>query len=194
MIEDREPEQDDLEEGEEVEREAYQYYKCSITCACAAHPDPLKESKSLAATKLPPRTYQPALQLVNGLSNAQMEAYVYCMQEHEEFHVTGTRKGFINGDGTGVGKGRFGAAILLANRVKRQVWFSASKDLMEDARRDLTDIGAVIDTISIKEIRPTEKIRDRFRTGIIFVTYAMLSQNKLRVDQLIEWLAGHDAN
>ena len=49
------------------------------------------------------------------------------------------RRGWMLGDGTGCGKGRQVAAVILDNRLKgrtRSLWLSQSDKLLEDARRD----------------------------------------------------------
>ena len=54
------------------------------------------------------------------------------------------RRGWMLGDGTGAGKGRQVAAIVLDNRLrgrKRALWLSQSDKLLEDARRDCTALG-----------------------------------------------------
>ena len=54
------------------------------------------------------------------------------------------RRGWMLGDGTGAGKGRQVAAIVLDNRLrgrKRALWLSQSDKLLEDARRDWTALG-----------------------------------------------------
>ena len=60
------------------------------------------------------------------------------------------RAGFLLGDGAGVGKGRQLAGLIVENwRAGRHkhVWISTSKDLIEDARRDLDDLGAKVITL-----------------------------------------------
>src|SRR6202021_4009382 len=54
------------------------------------------------------------------------------------------RRGWFLGDGTGAGKGRQVAGILLDNWLKgrcRAVWISKSDKLIEDAQRDWSAIG-----------------------------------------------------
>ena len=56
------------------------------------------------------------------------------------------RRGWMLGDGTGCGKGRQVAAIILDNRLrgrKRALWLSQSDKLLEDARRDWTALGGL---------------------------------------------------
>src|SRR3546814_2390873 len=54
------------------------------------------------------------------------------------------RRGFMLGDGTGAGKGRQVAGVLLDNWLKgrrRALWVSKSDALMEDAQRDWSALG-----------------------------------------------------
>ncbi|MYH30236.1 MAG: methylase, partial [Acidobacteria bacterium] len=54
------------------------------------------------------------------------------------------RRGWMLGDGTGCGKGRQVAAIILDSRLRgrtRALWLSQSDKLLEDARRDWTALG-----------------------------------------------------
>src|SRR3546814_9743157 len=54
------------------------------------------------------------------------------------------RRGWFLGDGTGAGKGRQVAGIILDNWLKgrrRAVWISVSDRLLEDAQRDWSALG-----------------------------------------------------
>ena len=107
------------------------------------------------------------------------------------------RRGWMLGDGTGAGKGRQVAAIVLDNRLrgrKRAVWLSQSDKLVEDARRDWTALGGRDD-----DVIPLGKFRQGAQIplseGILFATYATLRsparQGKpSRLDQIVAWLAG----
>src|SRR3546814_14770950 len=56
------------------------------------------------------------------------------------------RMGFFIGDGTGVGKGREGAAIIRDQwncGNQRAIWISRGATLLEDARRDWSAIGGL---------------------------------------------------
>ena len=60
------------------------------------------------------------------LSNLQLEGILYASQKHLTFHKNGERAGFFLGDGTGVGKGRQMAAIILDNLARgrnKHVWY-----------------------------------------------------------------------
>ncbi len=107
------------------------------------------------------------------------------------------RRGWMLGDGTGAGKGRQVAAIVLDHWLrgrKRALWLSQSDKLVEDARRDWIALGgAEADVIPLGKFRQGAKIP--LAEGILFATYATLRsparQGKpSRLDQIVEWLAG----
>ena len=82
------------------------------------------------------------------------------------------RAGWMLGDGTGAGKGRQVAGILLDHRMRgrpRALWLSQSDKLLEDARRDWTALGGRDD-----DVIPLGKFRqgaDIPRSeGILFAT------------------------
>ena len=107
------------------------------------------------------------------------------------------RRGWMLGDGTGAGKGRQVAAIVLDNWLqgrRRALWLSQSDKLVEDARRDWTALGGRDD-----DVIPLAKFRQGAEIpapeGILFATYATLRsparQGKpSRLDQIVSWLAG----
>ena len=107
------------------------------------------------------------------------------------------RRGWMLGDGTGAGKGRQVAAIVLDNWLqgrKRALWLSQSDKLLEDARRDWTALGGRDDdVIPLAKFRQGAEIP--LSEGILFATYATLRsparQGKpSRLDQIVAWLAG----
>ena len=107
------------------------------------------------------------------------------------------RRGWMLGDGTGAGKGRQVAAIVLDHWLrgrKRALWLSQSDKLVEDARRDWTALGGRDDdVIPLGKYRQGAEIP--LSEGILFATYATLRsparQGRLsRLDQIVEWLAG----
>ncbi len=107
------------------------------------------------------------------------------------------RRGWMLGDGTGAGKGRQVAAIILDQWLrgrKRALWLSQSDKLVEDARRDWTAIGGrETDVIPLAKFRQGTEIPNP--QGILFATYATLRsaarQGRIsRLDQIITWLAG----
>ena len=107
------------------------------------------------------------------------------------------RKGWMLGDGTGCGKGRQVAAVMLDQWLrgrKRALWLSQSDKLVEDARRDWTALGGRDeDVIALGKFRQGAEIPHT--EGILFATYATLRsparQGKpSRLDQIVGWLAG----
>ena len=107
------------------------------------------------------------------------------------------RRGWMLGDGTGAGKGRQVAAMVLDNWLrgrKRALWLSQSDKLVEDARRDWTALGGAEDDVfPISNFRQGADIP--LSQGILFATYATLRSparqgKQSRLDQIVEWLAG----
>ena len=107
------------------------------------------------------------------------------------------RRGWMLGDGTGCGKGRQAAAIILDQWLrghKRALWLSQSDKLLEDARRDWSALGGdEADVFPLGRIRQSAEIPHE--TGILFATYASLRSparagSHARLDQIVAWLAG----
>ena len=107
------------------------------------------------------------------------------------------RRGWMLGDGTGAGKGRQVAAIMLDHWLRgrrRALWLSQSDKLVEDARRDWCALGGrEDDVIPLGKFRQGAEIP--MAEGILFATYATLRsparQGKTsRLDQIVAWLAG----
>ncbi len=133
------------------------------------------------------------------ISNAQLEAVLYAGQSHEQFLPNGERRGFLIGDGTGVGKGREIAAIALDNwhqGRKKFVWFSKNFDLFGAAQRDFADLGSPIPLGRIDTWKGDKKLNEFFPEGMLFVPYSTLTAQtkggQTRFDQVREWL-GNDA-
>lgn len=161
------------------------------------HPAKLVESAAMASVELPDPTYTPALPASiakNGvLSDAQLETVVYAGQAHEQVLPDGKRKGFFLGDGTGVGKGRQIAGIIMDNFLqgrKKAVWISEKKNLINDAKRDWADLGGKADDII--NMADGKFVKKGFRSdeGIAFCAYtSLVSKNApARMDLLQKWL------
>jgi predicted RNA methylase len=185
------------------------------------HPTKLVQSAAMAAVAPPRPSYKPQLPprlLTAGiLSDAQLESIIYAGEAHTS-HLAGSytvddtydlvtaapadagnavrfRRGWFLGDGTGAGKGRQVAAIILDNWLKgrrRALWISKSDKLIEDAERDWTAIGGYrSDIVPLARYRQGAPIA--LAEGILFTTYATLrtqakSDKCSRVQQIIDWL------
>ncbi|WDD36726.1 strawberry notch family protein (plasmid) [Nostoc sp. UHCC 0926] len=186
------------------------------------HPSLLCESAALALVSPPAPTYKPHLPqniVAQGLlSEAQLESVIYAGLAHSEFlsgsyivddsldnvtvvaqgeeNAVKFRRGWFLGDGTGCGKGRQIAGIILDNWCqgrRKAIWISKSAALIEDARRDWCALGgSEKDIIDLGNIKLGDPIP--FTQGILFCTYSTLrsqKNGKSRLKQIIEW-AGID--
>ena len=192
------------------------------------HPTKLVQSAAMAAVAPPRPRYRPHLppRLVAAgiLSDAQLESVIYAGEAHaghlagsytvdETYHLVSAapadatnavrfRRGWFLGDGTGAGKGRQVAAIILDNWLRpapgktggrrRALWISKSDKLIEDAERDWTAIGGYrSDIVSLSRFRQGAAIA--LDEGILFTTYATLrtqakGDKPSRIQQIIDWL------
>ncbi|BCL40001.1 strawberry notch family protein [Nostoc sp. MS1] len=170
----------------------------------------------------PSPTYKPHLPqhiITQGLlSEAQFESVIYAGQAHSEYlsgsyivddswdnvtvaanseeNAVRFRRGWFLGDGTGAGKGRQCAGIILDNWCqgrRKAIWVSKSAALIEDARRDWCAMGGdEKDIIDLSNIKLGDRIP--FTEGILFCTYSTLrsqKNGKSRLKQIVEW-AGKD--
>jgi len=199
--------------------EVYQPQRIAIKGA-QKHPTTLCESVALSAVRPPMPSYQPQLPqaVIEGLlSEAQLESVVYAGEAHSQllsgsYKVDETfdkieacssndpdavrfRRGWFLGDGTGSGKGRQVAGIVLDNWLQgrtKALWVSKSDKLIEDARRDWVALGGdESQIISLSKFKLGADIP--ISEGILFTTYATLrggsrGGKKSRMAQIIDWL------
>jgi len=211
------------EEGGRLTDTIYEPYALqSIRIARAKpHPTPLVQSAAMAAVAPPKPSYQPLLPdavIDEGLlSDAQIESIIYAGEAHsgrlagnwtvdETCDVVSAapegaengvhfRRGWFLGDGTGCGKGRQVAGIILDNWLqgrRKAVWISKSDKLLEDAQRDWSALGQ-----ERLLVQPLSRFRQgtpiRLAEGILFTTYATLRSQarhgkKSRIAQILDWV------
>jgi predicted RNA methylase len=172
------------------------------------HPDRLVESCAMAAVQPPDLHYVPhfpaTLWTEGRISAAQLEAVCYAGQAHCTDLVATTagvpwRRGYAIGDGTGVGKGREIAAIIMDNfhqGHRRHVWVTANDTkLMAAAKRDLEAVSG--DPRFVFSLRASTRAGEpvTMDSGVMLVSMGTLRSNKperSRLDQIVQWCGGAD--
>ena len=180
----------------------------------ADHPTPLVESVAMGSITAPVPSVVPKLPghvIGKGLlSAAQIETLIYAASAHAR-DLPGHfipedkgcilvpsaggrayRMGYFLGDGTGAGKGRQVASVILDRWVqgeRRHIWISKNEALLEDARRDWAALGGL--PIDIQPLA-TWKLGSpvMMPEGILFVTYPTLRSGRAdatRLDQILAW-------
>jgi predicted RNA methylase len=193
----------------------YRPSRVAIPCS-SAHPTALVESIAMGSITAPRPSYVPRLptQVIDSkvLSDAQLETLIYAGDAFER-DIPGLfkpveeglsltpdeegrpyRTGFFLGDGTGAGKGRQVAAIILDQWLRgrrKHIWISKTETLLEDARRDWTAVGGL--ALDIQHLNQWKLgIPVGAADGVLFLTYATLRSNRgdkgTRLQQILEWV------
>lgn len=189
---------------EELSESLYENYKPQKISVPGSKPHPTKlvESAAMAFVEPPTPTYRPHLpkeMIQTGkISEAQIEPVIYAGQAHSQTLPNGTRMGHFIGDGTGVGKGRIIASIILDNwnqGRKKAIWLSQNKPLIKAAQDDVESIGwnpKLVFDIGKTKLGSNIEIKE----GIAFVGYDTLKVKKTdqgtlieksRLQQLVDW-------
>ena len=187
------------------------------------HPTPLVESIAMASVAPPVPSNEAASDLrlpgrlieEGHLSEAQLETILMANDAHgrdlpgrfmidedqtrmsradDDPEARAYRLGYFLGDGTGCGKGRECAGLILVNWLagrRKAVWISKSATLIEDAIRDWTDLGgSPADIQPLSKWKPDQPIP--MGDGILFVTYATLRSagkcGTTRLSQVLDWM------
>ncbi|HTO78949.1 MAG TPA: strawberry notch family protein, partial [Methylocystis sp.] len=215
-------------EGDALSAGLYERYAVqSISIEGAKpHPTTLVQSAAMASVAPPKPSYRPHLPksiIESGLlSDAQLESVIYAGEAHSgilagSFLVDESldtvsvapddaegavsfRRGYYLGDGTGAGKGRQVAGVVLDNWLKgrrKALWISKSDKLFEDAQRDWAALGQeklqIVPQSRFKQGAPI-----KLSEGILFTTYSTLRSDERqgrdgalkasRLTQIVDWL------
>ena len=191
------------------------YRPSRVTLADAPiHPTPLVESVAMGSVAAPLPVAHPLLprnwQSDRLLSAAQCETLIYACQaftrdlpgqfrpnqEGTMLELAGDgqvfRQGFFLGDGTGAGKGRQIAAVMMDRWLAGErchIWITKNEALLEDARRDWEALGGLpLDLQPLSRWKLGAPVT--LPEGILFVTYPTLRSGRAegtRLDQILAW-------
>lgn len=186
-----------------------------VISGASPHPTPLVESLAMGSIAAPKpshvSTLPAGLVARGGLSEAQLETLIYAgsafdrdlpgrfIATHEGCDLEPAdeggalyRCGYFLGDGTGAGKGRQVAGIILDLWLRgngRHIWLSKNETLLEDARRDWSALGGLpLDIQPLSQWKLGAPIV--MDQGILFVTYPTLRSGRgdaTRLRQILDW-------
>lgn len=173
------------------------------------HPAILVESTAMASVSLPKVNYKPMLSMEiiekGAISEAQLEDIILAGAANSQILTNGYRKGYFCGGGTGYGKGRTIAGIILdnlnrGNGKRKAVWLSKNEKAHYDSIEYFNQVGGDKEII-IKNYKAGIKIHQE--EGVLLTTYGTLS-NKFdkytesekyweedpqnRIQQIAQWL------
>lgn len=180
LVVNREPE---LEATQGDLLDVFQGYRPFVEVPGAVpHNVTLVESNAMRMVQLPFATAEvhlpePAVR-AGRISSAQAEQVVYAVHAHAQRLADGvTRKGYMIGDGTGVGKGCEAAAIgmhyYLKNKGKVKIlWVSKEFSLVKDAKRDWGWVGGNESFVHSQDKMDEQKIA--LESGVLFTTYSTM--------------------
>ena len=163
------------------------------------HPAKVSESAAMSAIEPPTVNYKPNISqdlIDKGVVSAvQLEAISYAGQSHSQTLPNGTTRGFFLGDGTGIGKGRTIAGMMLDNYNqgrKKAVWVTLNSSLVNDAKRDTQALFGTSDLVT--QFVGGNKADSVLSAdeAILVVSYSALSKgfdNKgSNFEKIVEWL------
>ena len=163
------------------------------------HPAKVSESAAMSAIEPPVITYKPNIPqniVENGvLSDVQLEAISYAGQSHSQTLPNGNTRGFFLGDGTGIGKGRTIAGMILDNYNqgrKKSLWVTLNSSLVNDAKRDIKALFGNSDLVT--QFVGGNKADSVLNTdeAIMVISYSALSKgfdnNDSNFQKIVKWL------
>lgn len=163
------------------------------------HPAKVSESAAMSAIEPPVITYKPNIPqdiIDKGVvSDVQLEAISYAGQSHSQTLPNGATRGFFLGDGTGIGKGRTIAGMMLDNYNqgrKKAVWVTLNSSLVNDAKRDVKALFGNSDLVT--QFVGGNKADSVLNTdeAIMVISYSALSKgfdNKdSNFEKIVNWL------
>lgn len=149
------------------------------------HPGKLSESVAMRSVALPKITYalaiDPKVIAAGAASDAQLEGAAMALQANEQRNGDGSRRAVILGDGTGVGKTREGALILMDNYNRGRklgIWLTPNDLIANDLKENYVAVGGKADGIHIYERGmkvPTE--------GVLVITYGRLANERVLLNK-----------